>query len=164
MATTESPAKHAAPQPTSPRFTIELEFVLSLSNPYYLSHLAVSYPHLLSEPASASSATKRNATTKSDTPAKQFAAYLKYLYSYWKTPEYSRYLTHPGATLRALELLQQEQFRKDIIRPDVIERLVMGDQLPTEAVQAPMDGEPTGGKERAATEATQDIKMETTPG
>ena len=30
---------------------------------------------------------------------------------------------YPGPTLKALELLQQEQFRKDILRPDVFERL-----------------------------------------
>ena len=30
---------------------------------------------------------------------------------------------YPGPTLKALELLQQEQFRKDILRPDVVERL-----------------------------------------
>lgn len=30
---------------------------------------------------------------------------------------------YPGPTLKALELIQQEQFRKDILRPDVVERL-----------------------------------------
>lgn len=38
------------PKPPSLRFTLELEFVLSLSNPYYLSHLALTYPHLLNPP------------------------------------------------------------------------------------------------------------------
>jgi mediator of RNA polymerase II transcription subunit 31 len=111
------------PSPPSARFTLELEFVLSLSNPYYLSHLALVYPHLLnppvSDPAGASAAPP-------DSDASRFAAYLAYLYSYWRTPQYSKYLSHPGAVLRSLELLQQERFRKDIIRPDVIARLLEG--------------------------------------
>ena len=112
-----------SPSPPSARFTLELEFVLSLSNPYYLSHLALAYPHLLnppaSDPASASAASL-------DSDASRFAAYLAYLYSYWRTPQYSKYLSHPGAVLRSLELLQQERFRKDIIKPDVIARLLEG--------------------------------------
>ncbi|GAB1201998.1 suppressor of hpr1 [Aspergillus pseudonomiae] len=58
-----------------------------------------------------------------DPDAQAFAAYLAYLYSYWKTPEYAQFLTHPGATLRALRLLQEDTFRRDIIRPQVIEGL-----------------------------------------
>jgi hypothetical protein len=30
---------------------------------------------------------------------------------------------YPGPTLKALDLVQQEQFRKDILRPDVVENL-----------------------------------------
>jgi hypothetical protein len=111
-------------QPSSPpsapsaRFTLELEFVLALSNPHYLSHLAVAYPHLLH--SSADSKTKPG----EDTDADRFARYLEYLWSYWRTPQYSKYLTHPGAVLRNLERLQQERFRRDIIRPDVIARLL----------------------------------------
>ena len=111
------------PSPSSARFTLELEFVLSLSNPYYLSHLASVYPHLLSAPATDSTSIS---TTPSDSDASRFAAYLAYLYSYWRTPQYSKYLSHPGAVLRNLELLQQERFRKDIIRPDIIARLLEG--------------------------------------
>ncbi|KIW73187.1 hypothetical protein PV04_01324 [Phialophora macrospora] len=106
------------PPALSHRFTLELEFVLSLSNPQYLQYLAVFHPHLLNKPA-----TSRNVTEGDDTDADRFARYLKYLYSYWRTPQYAQYLTHPGATLRNLELLQQEQFRKDLIKPDVIARL-----------------------------------------
>jgi mediator of RNA polymerase II transcription subunit 31 len=109
------------PSPSSARFTLELEFVLSLSNPYYLSHLASVYPHLLNPPASDSTS---SSTTAPDSDASRFAAYLAYLYTYWRTPQYSKYLSHPGAVLRSLELLQQERFRKDIIRPDVIARLL----------------------------------------
>ncbi|EED19986.1 RNA polymerase II mediator complex subunit Soh1, putative [Talaromyces stipitatus ATCC 10500] len=58
--------------------------------------------------------------------ARAFQAYLAYLYSYWKTPEYAQFLTHPGATLRALRLLQEDSFRRDIIRPQVIESLLAG--------------------------------------
>ena len=104
------------PTPLSARFTLELEFVLCLANPNYLSHLASQFPQLLNKPA--------NTTWDDDTDAAKFARYLKYLYDYWMTPKYSQYLTHPGAALRSLELLQQEQFRKDIIRPDVIEKLL----------------------------------------
>ncbi len=112
MAAAEPPAL------LSHRFTLELEFVLCLSNPQYLQYLASFHPHLLNKPA-----TSRNQTQDGDTDADRFARYLKYLYTYWRTPRYVQYLTHPGATLRNLELLQQEQFRKDLIRPDVIARL-----------------------------------------
>jgi mediator of RNA polymerase II transcription subunit 31 len=102
----------------SPRFTLELEFVLSLSNPYYLQHLATVYPHLFIPPTTSS--------TSSESDASKFAAYLSYLYNYWRTPEYAQYLTHPGAVLNTLKLLQQEQFRRDVIRPDVVEALLRG--------------------------------------
>lgn len=111
------------PTLTHPRFTLELEFVSSLANPYYLSHLAVTYPNLL---GISRSDDESDADTSSSPDAKAFAAYLAYLYSYWKTPEYAQFLTHPGATLRALRLLQEETFRRDIIRPQVIEALAGG--------------------------------------
>ncbi|KAE8380221.1 SOH1-domain-containing protein [Aspergillus bertholletiae] len=115
------PEQPPSPTLTNPRFTLELEFVSSLANPYYLSHLAVTYPHLLgiSNSSDEGDATKDTA----DPDAQAFAAYLAYLYSYWKTPEYAQFLTHPGATLRALRLLQEDTFRRDIIRPQVIEGL-----------------------------------------
>ncbi|KAL5336145.1 SOH1-domain-containing protein [Aspergillus crustosus] len=106
---------------TNPRFTLELEFVSSLANPYYLSHLAVTYPNLLGISRSREEGDVND--DDADPDAKAFAAYLAYLYSYWKTPEYSQFLTHPGATLRALRLLQEDTFRRDIIRPQVIESL-----------------------------------------
>jgi mediator of RNA polymerase II transcription subunit 31 len=122
------------PPPTlsNPRFTLELEFVLSLANPHYLSHLAITYPNLLGTTASSSTATTNGdsdnntsaASAAASSEAQAFAAYLAYLYSYWKTPEYAQFLTHPGATLRALRLLQEETFRKDVIRPQVIEGLL----------------------------------------
>lgn len=78
------------------RFELELEFVQSLSNPFYLNHLASQ--HLFQD--------------------RSFVAYLDYL-QYFTTPEYTKYLNYPGPTLKALELLQQERFRQDILRPEV---------------------------------------------
>ncbi|ROV96657.1 hypothetical protein VSDG_05615 [Cytospora chrysosperma] len=83
------------------RFEIELEFVQSLANPYYLNHLAAQ--KLLQQPA--------------------FVEYLRYL-QYWGKPPYLKYLIYPGPTLKHLELLQQERFRHDIISPDLVNALV----------------------------------------
>ncbi|ETI28309.1 hypothetical protein G647_00758 [Cladophialophora carrionii CBS 160.54] len=113
-----------APPVLSHRFTLELEFVLSLSNPQYLQYLALFHPHLLNKPA-----TTREVAEADDSDADRFARYLKYLYSYWRTPQYAQYLTHPGSTLRNLELLQQEQFRRDLIKPDVIARLFENNEV-----------------------------------
>ena len=82
------------------RFEIECEFVSCLANPYYLQHLA---------------------TTKMFDDAR-FVAYLAYLL-YWKEPPYLKYLIYPGPTLKHLELLQNERFRREIISPDVVARL-----------------------------------------
>lgn len=78
------------------RFELELEFVQSLANPFYLNHLASQ--HLLQDAA--------------------FIAYLDYL-QYFTTQEYIKYLNYPGPTLKALELLQQEIFRQEILSPEV---------------------------------------------
>lgn len=123
-------ATQPPPTLTNPRFTLELEFVSSLANPYYLSHLAVTYPNLLGI-----SRADDNDTNSAFAPnAQAFAAYLAYLYSYWKTPEYSQFLTHPGPTLRALRLLQEDTFRRDIILPQVIEGLA-GLSMPGDTAQ-----------------------------
>ncbi len=82
------------------RFEIECEFVSCLANPQYLQHLAAQ--KFLDDP--------------------RFIAYLNYL-QYWKEPPYLKYLLWPGPTLKHLELLQQEKFRRDIIRPEVVQRL-----------------------------------------
>ncbi|KAI1104539.1 SOH1-domain-containing protein [Jackrogersella minutella] len=82
------------------RFEIELEFVQSLANPFYLNHLASQ--KLLSEPA--------------------FVAYLSYL-RYWTRPPYVKYLNYPGPTLKHLELLQEERFRQDVISPELVQVL-----------------------------------------
>jgi mediator of RNA polymerase II transcription subunit 31 len=52
-----------------------------------------------------------------------FVAYLNYL-QYFSKPEYTKYLTYPGPTLKALQLLQQERFRKDILSPETVGRMV----------------------------------------
>lgn len=83
------------------RFELELEFVSSLSSPLYLNHLASQ--KLLQSP--------------------EFIAYLAYL-RYWTQPEYIRYLSYPGPTLRALELLQEERFRMEILSPEIVGRLM----------------------------------------
>ncbi|PYH89101.1 hypothetical protein BO71DRAFT_118052 [Aspergillus ellipticus CBS 707.79] len=140
----DQPQQPPPPTLTNPRFTLELEFVSSLANPYYLSHLAVTYPNLLGINKSGE---ESDATADSADPdAQAFAAYLAYLYSYWKTPEYAQFLTHPGATLRALRLLQEENFRRDIIRPDVIANLA-GTGIPGEQGDAAAAAE-TGEQEQ----------------
>ncbi|KAL4866788.1 hypothetical protein BDV12DRAFT_172452 [Aspergillus spectabilis] len=131
---------------TNPRFTLELEFVSSLANPYYLSHLAVNYPNLLGISRSREESDAND--DDSDPDAKAFAAYLAYLYSYWKTPEYSQFLTHPGATLRALRLLQEDTFRRDIIRPQVIEGLA-GVKFDGEQTDIAEPGEQEGEQNKA---------------
>ncbi|CAJ2503759.1 Uu.00g111530.m01.CDS01 [Anthostomella pinea] len=82
------------------RFEIELEFVQSLANPYFLNHLASQ--KLLSEPT--------------------FVAYLAYL-QYWTRPPYVKYLNYPGPTLKNLKLLQEERFRQEIISPELVQAL-----------------------------------------
>lgn len=77
-----------------------VQFVQCLANPLYLNHLAAQ--KYLSRP--------------------EFVAYLDYL-QYWAKPPYVKYLTYPGPTLRHLELLQKESFRRDILSPDLVERL-----------------------------------------
>ncbi|KAF1958328.1 SOH1-domain-containing protein [Byssothecium circinans] len=87
------------------RFELELEFVQCLANPGYLQYLAVQ--KLLDKP--------------------EFVAYLGYL-QYFKAPKYSKYLHHPGPTLRTLELLQNEHFRRDVINPQLVSHLIIEGQ------------------------------------
>lgn len=79
------------------KLTIDRQFVQSLANPAYISHLA-SQKYL-------------------DDPA--FIRYLDYL-QYFREPKYTRYLSWPGATLKALELLQQPKFREEIRLPELV--------------------------------------------
>ena len=82
------------------RFEVELEFVQMLGNPQYLNYLAAQ--HLLEDAS--------------------FIAYLDYL-QYFTKPEYVRYLSYPGPSLKALEMLQQEVFRRDILSPETVAHL-----------------------------------------
>ncbi|KAH9859667.1 suppressor of hpr1 [Plenodomus lingam] len=94
------------------RFELELEFVQCLANPVYLNYLA--QQKTLDKP--------------------EFVAYLGYL-QYFKEPRYAKFLHHPGPTLRALELLQQPRFRKEILSPLLVDRLTIEGQrnaLPTQ--------------------------------
>ena len=75
----------------------------ALGNPFYLNHLAAH--KYLEDPA--------------------FVAYLDYL-RYFARPEYAKYLSYPGPTLKALELLGQERFRRDVLMPDTVAMLVEG--------------------------------------
>ncbi|KAI0675082.1 SOH1 family protein [Trametes maxima] len=72
------------------RFELELEFVQSLANPFYLHSLA--QQGILNQPA--------------------FVNFLKYL-MYWKDKDYARFILYPHA-LHHLELLQHAQFRTEI--------------------------------------------------
>ncbi|KAI0745396.1 SOH1 family protein [Earliella scabrosa] len=72
------------------RFELELEFVQSLANPFYLHSLA--QQGILSQPA--------------------FVNFLKYLL-YWKEKDYARFILYPHA-LHHLELLQHAEFRTEI--------------------------------------------------
>lgn len=112
---------------------IALKYSCARANPLYLNHLA--------------------AQKMFDDPC--FIAYLDYL-QYFARPEYTRFLTcvrrsgpvalpllrlaaepcrrYPAPTLRALELLQQERFREDILSPDTVARLA------NEVVAASLDG------------------------
>ncbi|KAF2176457.1 SOH1-domain-containing protein [Zopfia rhizophila CBS 207.26] len=84
------------------RFELELEFVQCLANPAYLHYLAT-----------------QKMFDKAD-----FVAYLGYL-QYFKQPKYSKYLQHPGPTLRTLELLQQERFRQATLDPHLVHMMTM---------------------------------------
>lgn len=84
------------------RFELELEFVSSLANPFYMQHLA--------------------SQKFFDDPA--FLAYIDYL-AYWSSPDYSKYLPYPGPTLMALQLLRQDRFRRDILAPETVNTLAL---------------------------------------
>lgn len=133
-----------SPPPTAaevnPRFTLELEFVLALSNPAYLHWLSYTCPHLFNPPTSDGLLpdTGADGDTEDNSDCAKFTRYLAYLYAYWRRPAYSQFLTHPTATLWILGLLQKEQFRKDIVNPQLIERLHK--ELHELQSQAPRDG------------------------
>jgi len=87
---------HAQPERKANRelFTLELEFVQALGNPFYLYNLAVE--GYMDDPA--------------------FINYLKYL-RYWQEKEYARFIVYPQA-LHHLELLQHASFREAVKHPE----------------------------------------------
>ncbi|KAF9020468.1 SOH1-domain-containing protein [Hymenopellis radicata] len=87
MSSGESTSTADARAANRARFELELEFVQSLANPFYLHSLA--QQNILEQPA--------------------FINYLEYL-QYWREKEYARFLHYPHA-LHHLELLQHPQFR-----------------------------------------------------
>ncbi|KAF1924567.1 mediator of RNA polymerase II transcription subunit 31 [Didymella exigua CBS 183.55] len=105
---TPNPAHESADVPRTggyTRFELELEFVQCLANPDYLNFLA----------------------TQKMYEKPEFVAYLGYL-QYFKESKYAKFLHHPGPTLRALELLQQERFRREILHPGLRDRLTVDGQ------------------------------------
>ena len=80
-------------------------FVQWLANPVYVNFLAAQ--KLFDKP--------------------EFVAYLGYL-QYFSDARYAKFLSHPGPTLRALELLQQERFRHEILAPGLMSKLVVEGQ------------------------------------
>ncbi|USP78536.1 uncharacterized protein yc1106_05810 [Curvularia clavata] len=96
------------------RFELELE---CLANPVYLNFLA-----------------QQKTLDRPD-----FVAYLAYLHRSTRTTitttnhtthqlTHHCHCSHPGPTLRALELLQQERFRHNILAPGLVDRLVIQGQ------------------------------------
>ena len=78
------------------RFSLELEFVELLSNPWYLQHLA------------------QNRYFEDDA----FLKYIDYL-QYWRKPEYVTYIRHPHS-LYFLEMLQNKAFRDALLNPSYV--------------------------------------------
>ena len=92
--------KHRASQDFSNNKLTSSQFVQCLASPRYLNNLAVQ--KYFENPA--------------------FVAYLNYLQN-WSHPPYTKFLNYPGPTLKNLELLQQERFRKDILDGNFVARL-----------------------------------------
>lgn len=88
------------PEELPTRWEVELEFVQSLANIQYVNWLAQN--EYLADPA--------------------FINYLKYL-NYWKQPQYAKYVVYPDC-LHVLTLLQNEEFRKSIVNPELINTLM----------------------------------------
>ncbi|KAK6897536.1 Mediator of RNA polymerase II transcription subunit 31 [Candida tropicalis] len=82
------------------RWEIELEFVQSLSNIPYVNYLAQN--NYLND--------------------ESFVNYLNYL-QYWTEPQYAKFLVYPNC-LHILKLLQDENFRKNIINQEFMNNLM----------------------------------------
>lgn len=103
------------------RFQVELEFIQCLANPNYLhckhvrkkwielSYLIWNIFIFLSKLVIAQRGYFKDQT---------FINYLKYL-TYWKEPEYARYIKYPMC-LYFLDLLQYEHFRREIVNSQCV--------------------------------------------
>ncbi|KDQ49377.1 hypothetical protein JAAARDRAFT_42943 [Jaapia argillacea MUCL 33604] len=118
------------------RFELELEFVQSLANPFYLHSLG--QQGILDQPS--------------------FIKFLEYL-QYWRDKDYARFIHYPHA-LHHLELLQHAQFRAEIRKDEWREFLnqkqfdhwrtwrdpqhLSGVIIPSEGQQSAVNGQDTG--------------------
>lgn len=82
------------------RWEVELEFVQSLANIQYVNFLAQN--DYFNDPA--------------------FINYLEYL-NYWREPKYAKHLVYPNC-LHILTLLQNQEFRKQITNPELMNSLM----------------------------------------
>ncbi|KAL7716485.1 Mediator of RNA polymerase II transcription subunit 31 [Entamoeba marina] len=82
------------------RFEIELDFVQSLANPFYIKYLA--QHHYFQK--------------------KSFVNFLSYL-QYWKETDYIQFIQYP-VCLYYLEMLQTYQFRKACENPEIMNEII----------------------------------------
>jgi hypothetical protein len=98
---------------------------LPLISPHSHTDIHSANPHYLLHLATLTTASTDPSTTTASVPLlghPPFIAYLSYL-QYFASPPYLKYLTYPGPTLKNLELLQNERFRREVLSPDVVARL-----------------------------------------
>lgn len=125
------------------RFTIELEFLSSLSSPAYLTHLhAMGHFH-----------------------SPSFLRYLAYLHQTWSQPRYIKYLRYPNAILLCKALVDSPTFRetigrdgweaemtKQIVRQWAGSQAAQSSAIP--AAAGPMERQNSGGEESVHEPAT----------
>ncbi len=111
-------------------------------NPYYLSHLAISFPNLLGtstvDEKGDDNANDEATSSASGKEARAFKHILPTSTVLGRRPSMLGSYTSLASTLRALRLLQEDSFlRRDIIRPQVIESLLAGGDEGQGATTAP---------------------------
>ncbi|CAO1629677.1 unnamed protein product [Sympodiomycopsis kandeliae] len=82
---------------TSRQFTLQLEFLSSLSSPAYLNSLTLVAP----------------GSSQSIPPISQpsFLRYLQHIYSIWSRPEYAKYVQFPNSLVFCRLLIESSDFR-----------------------------------------------------
>ena len=84
------------------RFDVELEFIQALGNPDYLHYLAV----------------------RGYFEDKEVIDYIKYLYNYWSSDGYSKFIVYPYClTMVKLIIENKDNFIQDLKIPSCIENL-----------------------------------------